>query len=199
MLPNVPSSARVCVILFSTSLKSQLAGDKAPLLYQSLTVCSFLQVFTVTVCVMKDAGDPTAPTAAPVRTGAPAPQRTAPVCALPATAAPTADEVKEQILLHISALSTVLAVLMAPPVAAVRWAGHMVQTEISQQLTDGLMSGIVIQIFIVPRPSDSGADCPSSPSPHVPLWYLWWRLRVPLQIKCGFFLLCSWVLRLSFI
>lgn len=63
-----------------------------------VTVCvcvCFVQVSIATVCVRKDAGDPTAPTAAPVRTEAPAPQRTAPVCALPATVAPTADEVKK--------------------------------------------------------------------------------------------------------
>lgn len=57
-------------------------------------VC-FVQVSIATVCVRKDAGDPTAPTAAPVSTEAPAPRRTAPVCALPVTVAPAADEVKK--------------------------------------------------------------------------------------------------------
>lgn len=47
-----------------------------------------------TVCVRRDAGDPTAPTAAPVNTEVRAPLRTAPACALRATAAPTAGEVK---------------------------------------------------------------------------------------------------------
>lgn len=57
-------------------------------------VC-FVQVSIVTVCARRVAGDPTAPTAAPARTGAPVLQRTAPVCALQATGAPTAEEVKD--------------------------------------------------------------------------------------------------------
>lgn len=71
----------------------------------SVFVC-FLQVSIATVCVRRDAGDPTAPTPAPVRTEGPAPQMTAPVCVLPATVAQTADEVKKyhiQTHIHISA------------------------------------------------------------------------------------------------
>lgn len=58
-------------------------------------VCVFVQVCIATVCVRKDAGDRTAPTAAPVRTEAPAPRRTAPACARRDTEAPTADGVKK--------------------------------------------------------------------------------------------------------
>lgn len=61
----------------------------------TVCVCVFVvQASTVTVCVRRAAGAPTAPTAAPARTAAPAPRRMAPVCALLATAAPTAGGVK---------------------------------------------------------------------------------------------------------
>lgn len=66
-----------------------------PTMYLCLYV-HFVQASIVTVCARRVAGDPTAPTAAPVRTEAPAPQRMALVCVLQATGAPTADEVKDE-------------------------------------------------------------------------------------------------------
>lgn len=84
-------------------------------------VC-FLQVSIATVCVRRDAGDPTAPTAAPVRTEAPAPLRTAPVCALPATAAPTADEVKKHFT-HTHTHITPHTYSADAIIAAVQWSG----------------------------------------------------------------------------
>ena len=80
----------------------------------------FLQVSIATVCVRRDAGDPTAPTAAPVRMEAPAPPRTAPVCALRATAAPTADEVKKHST-HIHSHITPRTYSADATVAAVQW------------------------------------------------------------------------------
>lgn len=55
---------------------------------------SFLmQESTATACALRASGGQIAPTAAPVRTAAPAPRKTAPACAHLDTAAPTAGEV----------------------------------------------------------------------------------------------------------